>query len=1189
MLRDITETNTVAESAIWGAFNYESLGNETNKEPRTIVDKSDKKSTVSLNSRLGTNEYIDPSKAARVAAWSGQVDENVKVDPNSVAPEAPEQPSGRRRRVAVESDDEEDEETEKPSTPKGTSQVLPRLLTPPLQQVRARGRGPSVAASLVHSNLLQPEISQTDISMVPVAPTHAITATPASVTPDPAFKSRVRVPMAASDTGSAQPTPNESTREHALPSASIGTFTSTTSQPQPAKTAPKPVVEGCREGFADPDELPTEIDVQTRRPKPTPASRALDGPTSDKTSSSSAARSANSYSVSSPSRLETSIIRPIFDPNAYGPKKGAGRGSRKQPSSTKAKAHSRPSKITLPNRPLDSGHTSPKFEAGKGTDTPEPSRIPHDMPRSLFASHKGQPLADGVVDGVRKEQTDQPAQRKPRTRPRGNKQTKQAQEHDRANLVDLSDVQVVQPPTSTTKSTDGTNGAFTTRNQPSVNAGPVGIMDFPATEPQSSAKQKIYSPNMIDSSGPWPKPAAKPQHRDLIDISGNDSTGRDPSPLPPGFDLRVDALGGGPGDATPSLLDPPLQECPPASRGSRSDLMSFSSGSRLPYPSQAMPASQMSRASDESGSYVNTKAYRGPNIDYLAQKSIAALRARQKPNSNVDTRSTMGQMVPNPGKKGLQESKADKKRRQDKALREAYGEPGPIKSQKNDSDISNMSKKKRQMLTTNVNMAVADSEALQVESRQQATEVLKSGLSPIFEASRAFCGELKFEVQIGQILIAPNSSIRDKAITPKKWEKYFGPAAKTPSLTSFTNALTTNGADVDRALEANSFRGGKLWDAASPGQESVSYHFECHSKHGNHFLLVLDQSGQYELRGSGASVIGLVGIHCPAHVWDACAVMQGNENWTASAEIKATVVSFVTSIHVLPNRHELVLIFRQPDDNEIMIKNVTMRRVSRHQCLIPGYEDHQLQATEVKMLYTKLHPDDKKLWQAFERSHINMMQSGFVHYELSVVDRSISAALGGNKFLELGELASPSSGKELLSGDRLKKMIDLIAHMISKIDWMGSRNSGTLARAAAASNDQMMRQQQSLGPVARSKLNPLIAASRMDPSRLGGGSAYQMSSVGGSEMHIGRRNIPGTRADTLGGVYQDEHGYFARGYGGARVPLGNLNVLGDISEAPLEPDDSASQIGGPRRVGPSGMGATRGGGRTHGDKGPGFW
>ena len=71
-----------------------------------------------------------------------------------------------------------------------------------------------------------------------------------------------------------------------------------------------------------------------------------------------------------------------------------------------------------------------------------------------------------------------------------------------------------------------------------------------------------------------------------------------------------------------------------------------------------------------------------------------------------------------------------------------------------------------------------------------------------------------------------------------------------------------------------------------------------------------------------------------------------------------------------------------------------------------------------------------------------------------------------------------------------------------EFDWMGSRNSGTLARAAAASNEQMMRQQQSLGPVPRSKLNPLIAASRMDPSRLGGGSAYQMSSVGGSEMHI---------------------------------------------------------------------------------------
>lgn len=92
-------------------------------------------------------------------------------------------------------------------------------------------------------------------------------------------------------------------------------------------------------------------------------------------------------------------------------------------------------------------------------------------------------------------------------------------------------------------------------------------------------------------------------------------------------------------------------------------------------------------------------------------------------------------------------------------------------------------------------------------------------------------------------------------------------------------------------------------------------------------------------------------------------------------------------------------------------------------------------------------------------------------------------------------------------------------------------------------------------------------------------------------MFVGRRPVPGTRYGTLAEVYEDEHGMFAKGFGGARVPLGDYSVLGAISEAPLEPDDSASQIGRVKRGGGyvGSVAAARRGAGIHSDKGPGFW
>ena len=1122
MLEGIADTNTTGKAAVWENFLFTTLGDIANKNPRVLnnIDESDKKSVLSTKSKIGINDYIDPTQAARVTQWQGQIDSS--IDPDAIAPEAPEEPSTRRRKVAVDSDDEDEDEqlVEEPSTPKP---IIPRMEEKPVTASRQKAPASIVTAS----DLLKADDTVIEASMVAEALPQPVYH-PHSPEPVPSISFRKRVVKANT----------ESETQYSVKDGCEGQLidyacSSVNEEAQAVKSS-APV--SLNNEFSPNSESMEDVFIPTAFISESPVSvhskirpaRALDGACSTIPSASPEVQAASGSGLPKQplAGLATTVSLPGkgFDPVAYGAKSRGSRGTKSSsppsnsPTPPKKKSHSPPKTDFAPQLTKPSPMTEVGPAASNLSEEP-----PINMPATASAfSRTFDPNAYGGA--AKASRGNHLSSRGNRVRGRGGKQ------------------QLHQP------------------LQPS--------------KPARSTNHRNHKPAQ------------------LVDVFEDGVDSRDTMP-PPGFDIRMPMSPGLETEPVSQqhILDEPLKESRPVSRATTvpSDLISFSSGSRAPP------------ASDDSASYINTKAYHGPNMTAIKRaqlEKLKAMKAKKSGSEDSDARisdepplsfhSSMSLRAGNPGKKGSQkqETKAERKKRIDKVLQEAHPNFPTLVPQKAAQDSNDMSKQKRQMLSSNYNMAVANLDSLQVESRRQATESLVTSLSPLLEASRAFKGEVRFEFQLGQLLISSDPSIKEKSIKPAKWEKLFGPAATSPILTSFTSILTTNGADIDRAAQVKSSTGGKLWHASSPEPVSVQYEFECHSKHGKSFLLVLDETRRYQLRSSNDTTIGMVGIHCPAHIWDACAVLYGIEDWRAPDEINSTIKSFLNTIYVIGDRRELVLVFRQPDDNEVMIKNVRMKRVSRYKCLAPGFQDYQLQATEIKTLYTKVHPEDKKLWQAFEKDELKMIEDAQVQYELSFINTAVNEILAQNKSLELGELVDASAGEELLRGDLIKQLVELTAHMVSRIDWMGSRNKGTLIRAAEARREQETRQYQSIHPMARSKILPVLSASRIDPSRAGAGTVYSGAvSATGSQMPAGR-NIAGTRFGTSAEIYEDEHGMFARGYGGARVPIGGAGGLGAISEAPLEPDDSASQIG---RAKKPVQGSVRRGVGIHEDKGPGFW
>ncbi|OCT49279.1 hypothetical protein CLCR_04646 [Cladophialophora carrionii] len=659
--------------------------------------------------------------------------------------------------------------------------------------------------------------------------------------------------------------------------------------------------------------------------------------------------------------------------------------------------------------------------------------------------------------------------------------------------------------------------------------------------------------------------------------------------IPPGFeseiaprqaaDTHFDAV------QLQSVCENPSPTKPPSQTHVRSSTASQS-------PSSGRSRNTRLKFSDEGSEWVTTHI---PKVDQAAlrerslQEALAAMAAMAGKNKKADEEeppkkhSTMRQQAGNPGtplkkpsKKGTKEEAAARRRR---AIEEAHG-PTPTASPQRSttSSVEDMSEWKKKQMKKKTPMAQAHPEIVGDSLRDQEAYKLVGLLQPVFEVGRLLPGKLNFEIQVGQVLVTPGQQVLDKTFhSVEDWKSYFDPRRSGHTFSSFTKILTSNGADIDRALETKGAgRGGnlKLWDPA-PSSLSVSYEFQCQSRSNENFQIVVDERGGYELR-KGLVNVGTISIHVPAQIWDLSAALSGPLRWSDPSDTVAhSVKTFVESLYILPDRKKIMLYFRPPHDGEFKIRNLIVKRVSHHASNRPDGKDVALKVTEAKNLQFKVHADDKKLWLAYEPIlepgeeadyKLQLADAGRIHYELSVVHRAINQVLAENESLEIGELtAANTTGQTLLDRTVIRAILDAAVQLVSKIDYIGMWNYGTQKRLQEEENE---RREKLLGPRGRTVVAPgvgLVHGSIMGASRM---PTMSGSTTGGPSAQ--QQPIPGIRLNTVAEIMVDESGnHYYLGMGGARVPIPESQEIIDPA-ATVVPDDSASNAGrGPQFVGAS--------------------
>lgn len=682
-----------------------------------------------------------------------------------------------------------------------------------------------------------------------------------------------------------------------------------------------------------------------------------------------------------------------------------------------------------------------------------------------------------------------------------------------------------------------------------------------------------------------------PRQDDLIDVAlGPLDTNANVPRVPPGFESHVPLTRRSDDWAhtdRPNIMDEPIDRMADTMSSSELHSVATRTSGRSGF-----------RWSEEGADYRVT-SLPTPNRAGIRQNSIAEAMAaieaetrrkqagqqhqqkQDSPNKKASEEKmppihpTMHQQGKNPGKKSVQpqETKAERQARLEKAKLDAYG-PAPVKQApkpKASPEPGQMSKWKRQQIAKEKNSALTEAHPgiMEDKARDEQTSKLIGFLQPVFEAGRAFNGRLSFEISFGQVLVSPGPRFQDiKTYDMSGWHSLFdSKIGVLPSSTTFTKILTTNGADVDRVLDLKANTETEittLW-SRHPGPHSVSYEFSCKSRSNEDFLIIVDQSGKHELR-KGLITVGMINIHIPECIWDASATLSGHLNWPDPPKsLTNSASAFVDSLYIVPDKEKLRIVFRQPTDHEIKIRNLIVKRISFHDSNLPDCEDVQLKVVEAKSLFFKHHPQDMNLWQGYEAAtedYTGVAREGRVHYELSIVHKKINHALVENETLEIGELTSEEmTGKNLLKKPVIRSLLDVATRMVGKIDFIGMHNRGTLMQLEILDAQRHRDITATMGPAGKT----ILGQSTMMPSASTTARGHQPSARGsslpGANSRVWQEPVHGIRTDTVAPIIVDPDGSKWRlGMGGARVPV--VDDEPQFGNSTVMPDDSASQAGG---------------------------
>ncbi|KAL4957378.1 hypothetical protein BDW69DRAFT_180696 [Aspergillus filifer] len=529
----------------------------------------------------------------------------------------------------------------------------------------------------------------------------------------------------------------------------------------------------------------------------------------------------------------------------------------------------------------------------------------------------------------------------------------------------------------------------------------------------------------------------------------------------------------------------------------------------LTYAYKCLSASMVSNAAGRPRQ--RTGAYN----KILERQVIGDLQRGQRPETlasvdEVKSRKyhrTMGQ------KAGKQSSKSKAKAAAKQAtLNELWGEPKSIKPS-----------------ATGLKSAATAEPAPKRHPQQQQYACIDEGVKQVYEAIRptleaaeAFPGNLTFELQFGLVItpVLPKSS-SDGLMSRAEWSKIFQPptGAAAPT-TKFINRLTVCGPELDHIVDLKTpkAQGKTRMFEQTPCERNVSYELHCRIRTDKLLIIVIDEQGGYTIQNP-KSVLGAVNMHFPGQIWDARAMVGSALPYRSGSfpEFEEVAEYLVDHLWIPAERHiRIHMALRK--GAKVAIEKAFVKRRALHPYVradqptsdFKGSENATilLQVTEVQDLFIGI-----KVQQSANSQHVrarystsdDMIESGKVWYELSLVSSAIETILKTNASLKVGECTKEWCSSDLF-GDAAASLTGQPADSPKSPAAVAIGNTGIADMLQVAKS--VVENMDNVGACNRGPLSPCMQVAVVKPQVNNGRSFEELESVKEVES-VAVRVVPG--------------------------------------------------------------------------------
>lgn len=305
----------------------------------------------------------------------------------------------------------------------------------------------------------------------------------------------------------------------------------------------------------------------------------------------------------------------------------------------------------------------------------------------------------------------------------------------------------------------------------------------------------------------------------------------------------------------------------------------------------------------------------------------------------------------------------------------------------------------------------------------------ESATAQILQSVRAFKGVVKFEVQIGRILVKDEGNAIGRTFSFGEWSTVFASQAENKVETLFTHMLPVSDTQMQYLINLRQSNGRRIF-GDTPFDSTLRYRFMCRTRSGDEdIILEVSEDGHVKVLGN-PHLVGAINWHFPKRQWDARLAVEAIE---PTRDYEESVKTVANTLSIIPSAEQRTArVFAEIGNSDLIFKSASLVRGFKINCLLNS--DIILSCSEIQDL------GPAKERNRYYNSHRDVgtaKKNCDLWWEVRLCSTRVDDHLRQNREIRLGDQAGWRA-EDITQSGVIQQLYDLASEIITQMDGTGA-------------------------------------------------------------------------------------------------------------------------------------------------------